>query len=400
MGLFGGGGDDEIRYEYDEEYVAQVVESAEDDTVTAEVLTRTDSKRLFSGSGYLHDQSLLAHLDAAEQPHYVFHNEESGVITTSDGSRLEPGANYRAVAAFTDSRLFVVVGQDSGDETLSASYDEITGFDVKSGNSRFVVETDDEGYIFDVADPVEERRLLDIIEFLIFHTDIETWDFPENWHSGIQRRRAQRLSSRAEGAFDIDKLEGILEPLGDDEQPHYLIPASSVTVDHLENAFKPIDRVVVTDRRLLINGEETTYRFEDFEADDEAEFETAIPYGALDWIEGRSKDGESGALVVRQTWGPVCRVHVPASAAEESDSGVEEFESGVEGPESGVEGPSSGVADIVNAIRYVQRQILTSRIDYDDTDPLERIEQLGKLNRAGYIDDDAFEAEKRSLLDK
>jgi hypothetical protein len=399
MGLFGDdGNDNEIRYEYDEEYVARVVENAEGDTVTAEVLTRTDSKRLFSGSGHLNDQSLLGHLAADEQPHHVFHNEESGVITTSDGSRLEPGANYRAVAAFTDARLFVVVGQDSGDETLSAAYDEITGFDVKNGNSRFVVETDDEGYIFDVADPVEERHLLDIIEFLIFHTDIETWDFPENWHSGIQRRRAQRLSSRAEGAFDIDRLEGLLEPLGDDEQPHYLIPASSVTVDHLENAFKPIDQIVVTDRRLLINGEETTYRFEDFEADDEAEFETAIPYSALDWIEGRSKDGESGALVVRQTWGPVCRVHVPASAA--GRSAAEESSSGGEESHSGVERPRSGVEDIVDAIRYVQRQILTSRIDYDDTDPLERIEQLGKLNRAGYIDDDAFEAEKRSLLDK
>ncbi|WP_276298940.1 PH domain-containing protein [Halorussus lipolyticus] len=376
MGLFGDD-DDEVRYEYDEEFVSRVVANAEDETVTAEVLTRTDSKRFFSGSGYLRDKSLLAHLAADEQPHYVFHSE-SGLITTSDGSRLEPGTDYRTIAAFTEERLFLVVGQASGDECRSAYYDDITGFNVKNANSRFVVETDDEGYIFDVAEPVEERHLLDLIEFLIFYTDIETWDFPENWHSGIQRRRAQRLSSRAQGALDIDRLEGLLEPLGEDEQPHYLIPASSVTVEHLENAFKPIDRIVVTDRRLLLNGEETTYRFEDFEADDEAEFDTAIPYSALDWMEGRSKDGESGTLVVRQTWGPVCRVHVPESAVEESRSGAE---------------------DVVDAIQYVQRQILTSRIDYDDTDPLERIEQLGKLNRAGYIDDDAFEAEKRSLLD-
>lgn len=370
MGLFGD--DRDGNYEYDEEYVSRIVAQAEDESVTSEALTRTDSKRLFSGSGYLHDRSLLAHLDADEQPHYVFHNESSGLITTSNGSRLEPGANYRTVGAFTDSRLFLAVGREVGDACRSVPYDEISGFDVKNGNGRFVVETDDEGYVFDVSEPPGERRLLDLIEFLIFQTDIEVWEFPEDWRSGIQRRRAQRLSSRAEGSFDIDKLEGLLSPLGDDEQPHYFLPASSVTVEHLENAYQPVEQVVVTDRRLLINGEETTYELTDFEAEDEVTLETAVPYRAIDWVEGRSSDGESGTLVVRQTWGPICRVHVPETASEE----------------------------VVDAIRYVQRQVLTSRIDYDDTDPLERIEQLGKLNRAGYIDDAAFEAQKQSLLEK
>lgn len=370
MGLFGD--DRNGGYEYDDDYVAGVVAAAEDDTVTPEALTRTDSGRFFSGSGYLHDP-LLAHLDADEQPHYVFHNDESGVISTSDGSGLEPDDDYRTVAAFTDRRVLLLVGREGGDERRSVAYDDLTGFNVKNANGRFVVETDDGGYIFDVADPLGEDHLLDLIEFLIFRTDIETWDFPDDWHRGIQRRRTQRLGSRAEGSFDIDELDAILDPLDEDEQPHYLIPASSVTVERLENAYEPIERAVVTDRRVLIGGEEATYELTDFEGDGEEQvtLRTSIPYRAMDWAEGRSSDGESGHLVFRRTWGPACHVHVPETDAEE----------------------------VVDAIRYVQRQVLTSRIDYDDVDPLERIEQLGKLRRAGYIDDDAFEAQKRSLLD-
>ncbi|MFC7082415.1 hypothetical protein [Halorussus caseinilyticus] len=369
MGLFGD--DREGGYEYDEEYVSRIVENAEDGTVTAEVLTKTDSKRFFSGSGYLHDQSLLAHLDADEQPHYVFHNDEAGVITTSDGTRLEPDANYRTIGAFTDRRLVLLVGRESGDEQRAVAYDDVVGFHAKNDNGRFVVETDDEGYVFDVHEPLDEEHLLDLIEFLIFHTDIEAWDFPDDWRRGIQRRRVKRLGSRAEGTFNIDALEALLAPLGDDEQPHYLLPASSVTVGRLENAYKPIERVVVTDQRILVNGEDETYDLTDFEADEDVTLETSIPFHLVDWIEGRSRDGESGTLVVRRTWGPVCRVRVP-----EPD-----------------------VDEVIDAIRYVQRQILTSRIDYDDVDPLEWIEQLGKLNRAGYIEDEVFEAKKRSLLD-
>lgn len=369
MGLFG---DDRTGgYDYDDEYVAEIVEAAEDDTVTPEVLTKTDSKRFFSGSGYLHDEPLLGQLGADEQPNYVFDNEEAGLITTSDGSRLESDSDYRTVVTFTDRRVLFLVGRGGGDEQHSVPYDDVEGFNVKNNNGRFVVETDDEGYIFDVDEPLEESHLLDLIEFLIFHTDIETWDFPDDWHQGIQRRRTQRLGNRAEGSFDIDELDAILAPLGDDEQPHYLIPASSVTVGGLENAYEPIDRVIVTDRRVLINGEEAVYELTDFEAEAEVTLETSIPYRAIDWVEGRSRDGESGRLVVRQTWGPVCTVHVP-----ETDP-----------------------VEVVDAIRYVQRQVLTNRIGYDDTDPLERVEQLGKLNRAGYIDDEAFEAQKRSLLD-
>jgi hypothetical protein len=370
MGLFGD--DSNGGYEYDEDYVARIVAAAEDDTVTAEVLTKTDSGRFFSGSGYFHDKSLLAHLDADEQPHYVFHNEEAGVITTSDGSVLEPGDDYRAVAAFTERRMVVLVGGEDGDERRSVPYEAFEEFNVKNENGRFVVDTADEGYIFDVDEPLEEDHLLDLIEFLIFHTDVETWDFPDDWHRGIQRRRTQRLSSRAEGSFDIDDLDAILEPLAEDEQPHYLIPASSVTVEGLENAYEPIERAVVTDRRVLIGGEEATYELTDFEADEEATLDTSIPYREMDWVEGRSRDGESGRFVVRRTWGPACHVHVPETEAPD---------------------------EVVDAIRYVQRQILTSRIEYDDVDPLERIEQLGKLKRAGYIGDEAFEAQKRALLD-
>lgn len=369
MGLFGD--DREAGYEYDDEYVARIVEAAEDDTVTPEVLTTTGPKRFRSAPGYLHDQCLLAHLDADEQPHYAFHNDSAGIITTSDGSGLEPDDDYRTVVAFTDRRVFLCVGRETGDERFTVPYDDLTGFNVKNDNGRFVVETDDEGYIVDVDDPLEEGHLLDLIEFLIFHTDIETWDFPDDWHRGIQRRRTQRLASRAEGTFDIDELDDLLAPLGDDEQPHYLIPASSVAVAGLDNAYEPVERVVVTDRRVLLDGEDETYRLADLEADAEVTLETAIPYRAIDWVEGRSRDGESGTVVVRQTWGPVWNVHVP-----ETDP-----------------------AEVVDAIRYVQRQVLTSRIDYDDADPLERIERLGKLNRAGYISDEAFEARKRALLD-
>lgn len=370
MGLFGD--DSDGGYDYDNEYVSRIAENGEDETVTAEVLTATDSNRVFSGSGYVRDQPLIAHLEADEQPHYVFHNDETGVITTSDGSELKPGANYRTIATFTDCRLFLLVGHEDGDGWQSIPYEKFTGFNAKNDATRFIVETDDEGYIFEVEEPLDESHVLNLIEFLIFRTGIEAWEFPDDWREGIQRRRAQRLSGRAEGSFDIDELEAILAPLEDDEQPQYLVPASSVTVGHLENAYNPIDTVVMTDQRILLNGEDATYDLTDFESDEKIALETSIPYHSLDWVEGRSKDGESGTLVARQTWGPVCLVHVPEEGANE----------------------------VVDAIRYVQRQILTSRIDYDDVDPLERIEQLRRLNRAGYVADDLFEAKKQSLLDR
>lgn len=130
-------------WEEQDEEVRTVVERAEGDTVTRELLL----KRASWGSD---SSTLYAHLDEGEQPHHILLGRTVDVEGGGDSTGFwgnnrsrKSGTTGKVKTVLTDKRIFVFVPQDLGDDQRNIPYQSITGVDLDAGmiHKRLTVQT-------------------------------------------------------------------------------------------------------------------------------------------------------------------------------------------------------------------------------------------------------------------
>jgi hypothetical protein len=108
----------------------------------------TERRLLAAGpEGLLSEASLTEHLPRSEKPQFLLENRWRGVTSDRHGT-ITPDDDYRALAALTGERVFVVVGTHEGDLTISLPYGAIRCVESSAGvtKRRLTVETDDDVY--------------------------------------------------------------------------------------------------------------------------------------------------------------------------------------------------------------------------------------------------------------
>ena len=173
------------------------------------VLTQTGKGGLLS-SGYLRDDPASAYLDG-ETPVFVLTNQKRGVEIGRDRGEehVTPGSGYRTIAAVTDRRLLVLVGDSGtervdGDQQLSIPLPEIQSVTAESGrrDATLTVEQSD-GHT--VAVHTAGSGLETVAEYV--ETAATAWRHVETTVDGVTRALVTALDRRDGGAYD-DALDG------------------------------------------------------------------------------------------------------------------------------------------------------------------------------------------------
>ncbi|GCF13533.1 hypothetical protein Harman_14680 [Haloarcula mannanilytica] len=98
-----------------------------------EIFDRADTDGLFGRTRRL-QQPLGQHVPTTETPRYLAYNDRAGVTTAQgDGEALTPAGDYRAFLLATTVQVRFVVGDDTGDRTVSLPYEDIVAVDCTSG---------------------------------------------------------------------------------------------------------------------------------------------------------------------------------------------------------------------------------------------------------------------------
>lgn len=174
MGLFGGG-DTNDRQE-------QLAKNAKGESVTSERLTSI--KRGFGkGRDYLSDSSIFDWLEEAEQPHFIFPSQGgSHHINTRVGSDLVPNGEYRIIAAITTERILILIGDESGDQSLSIEYDAVSGVGynkkepsenssiLSSSVATLMIEVEEEAYF--IQSSFFEQDMQEASEYIFTRSDL------------------------------------------------------------------------------------------------------------------------------------------------------------------------------------------------------------------------------------
>jgi|GEM_PF-6878526 len=158
-------------HNYNGGYIEGLIQSAEGETVTEDVLRTIGSS----------DRCVMDYLDDNEQPHHIIQGKtidvegggDNSSILGNDRSRKMSFGRNRCLTVITDQRVFVVVQQGTGSDERHIPYDSITGMDLDIGaggkTSRLTLQThgrtyhmsgslSDESYCRDAIEYVRHRR--------------------------------------------------------------------------------------------------------------------------------------------------------------------------------------------------------------------------------------------------
>lgn len=156
----------------DETQVLAMVDAADHDSVTAELLAGGDRYSQL----YLYDDPVVSYLESHEQPHYTFFSEMKGVGIDTKRNTVTPDSSGLAVITITDRRLFIIVGKEVGDEFFEVAYGDITGVEYSHGlmKHRLVVRTDDTTYHCWIDSSYSESALVAATDALRTYRDQAT----------------------------------------------------------------------------------------------------------------------------------------------------------------------------------------------------------------------------------
>jgi len=114
--------------------MGNVTDLAGGDRSAPAILTETSAGGIFGGR-LLGEDPLVEYLTESEQPQYVLRNKKRGLNLDRDGEKegIEPHSDLQALCVATDVRLLVVVGQETGDESVSIPLSEVVSVDVEEG---------------------------------------------------------------------------------------------------------------------------------------------------------------------------------------------------------------------------------------------------------------------------
>ncbi|KAA9399249.1 hypothetical protein Har1130_13750 [Haloarcula sp. CBA1130] len=117
-----------------------------------DIFDRANTDGLFGRTRRL-QQPLEKYLRGTETPRYLAYNDQSGVVAArGDNESLTPADNYRAFLLATTVRALFVVGDDSGDRTVSLPYEDIVAVDCTSGFRTTTLEittVDEDRWVFE-----------------------------------------------------------------------------------------------------------------------------------------------------------------------------------------------------------------------------------------------------------
>ncbi|GAA0276841.1 PH domain-containing protein [Halobacterium noricense] len=154
-------------HEYDEEYVGNLVQTADGGTVTESVLKAT-------GAG---QSTVLDFLDEDEQPHHIIKGntidvegggDSTSLLGNNRSRKMSVGIN-QCLTVITDERVFVIIQQGNGTDERHIPYDSITGIDLDIGGggatSRLSLQTHGRTYHLSgsLSDEADCRKAIEYV---------------------------------------------------------------------------------------------------------------------------------------------------------------------------------------------------------------------------------------------
>lgn len=118
--------------------------------------------------GFLYGGPPIDHLEAGEQPHFLFHTEVKGVSTGTRFGGTKPDPDGGGVVVVTDRRVLGVVGRVDGDIEFAVPLEAVTAVDSATARTkgRLTVETDETRYHFWVHRTVSSEPLATAAAFV------------------------------------------------------------------------------------------------------------------------------------------------------------------------------------------------------------------------------------------
>lgn len=153
----------------------------------------------------------LSYLRDGEQPHYILHNRTKGLIYNERGQKgtVQPSDSSWMLGIFTNQRILLLVGSDSGAEQWNIEYDDIESVEASTGilKSQLSLRTLYANYQLYVSGSVSNDEFEDSIRFIRRESDLETSDKVNI----IEDTTAQKTSNSTQPA-DLDEQQ-ILQQL-------------------------------------------------------------------------------------------------------------------------------------------------------------------------------------------
>lgn len=150
------------------DYVANITAQASGSTVTEEILSKKGEASLRSPA-YLSDAPLINYLKSNETVEYILWNYKKGINISSQG-KFNPDVDYRAMIAFTNNRILIIVGKDDGDIEFSFYFEDIERISGSCGiikDKIKITTSDDEIEFYTAIDAVEnDDEFNNVVEYV------------------------------------------------------------------------------------------------------------------------------------------------------------------------------------------------------------------------------------------
>lgn len=375
----------------DSSQATSLATNARGNSVTAERLTKTSGG--FLQKDFLPTAGVIAHLNPDEQPQYFLFNDNKGIARSGSTTGGGADTSYRSLCVITDKRLLFFTAGSKGE---AFSLGAITSVETNTGHMkhRLTFTTESYEYTFYASNTIDgdeveacgeyiETRSQEVSE-IGDSSDVKLIDgFDKIWDSQLSKTPSatDALAADPQGGYvtkgRYNKIKDMLEG---DEKVHFLTRGSTVDVEgssagrslfgddrSRKSGTRGWVRAIITNKRVAIKIPQVL-----------GNDERSIPYSSI-----TSVDLDTGLVNKRltlQTPGQTYHIEV-------HDPGKEE---------------------VRQAIRFIrmkveeanQSTIIQQESKNTESDPLERIEKLKKLNDSGVVSDEEFEEKKQELLDK